>query len=127
MSLKNTVATTVLSAAFTFLTTSVPVHAVTGCRPPLAPVIPNGATATKENILTALKTVKNDFQPAIKNFQNCIATEKEAVGDVASDAQITQWDQLFDAAYALETQVAENMNVAIRAYKTRIAKEKAAE
>lgn len=127
MFLKNTVTTAIISAALTFLTTSAPVHAVTDCRPPLAPVIPNGATATKEEILAALKTVRNNFQPAIKNFQNCVATEKEAVGDVADEAQIAQWDQYFDAAYALESQVAEQMNVAIRAYKARVAEEKPAE
>ncbi len=127
MFLKNTVTTAIVSAAFTFLTYSAPVHAATDCRPPLAPTIPNGTTATKEEILAALKIVRNDFQPAIKNFQNCVSTEKEAVGDVASEAQITEWDQLFDAAYVLETQVAENMNMAIRAYKARVAKEKPTE
>ncbi|MCF6195586.1 MAG: hypothetical protein L3J50_02700 [Emcibacter sp.] len=97
-------------------------NAGTQCRPPLAPAIPDGKTAPKAEILAALKTIKNDFQPAIKNFQNCIATEKTAVGDVATEQQIVEWDQLFDAAYALETQVADQMNLAIRAYKARVAK-----
>lgn len=96
-------------------------NAETSCRPPLAPTIPNGKTAPKAEILAALTAIKNDFQPAIKNFQNCIATEKQAVGDVATEGQIAEWDQLFDAAYALETQVADNMNITIRAYKARIA------
>lgn len=100
-------------------------YAVTQCRPPLAPEIPDGNTAPKDEILATLKTIKNDFQPAIKNFQNCVATEKEAVGDVATEEQIAQWDQLYDAAYALETYVAENMNIAIRAYKARTAAKKA--
>lgn len=97
-------------------------NAATACRPPLAPTIPNGKIAPKDEILAALKAIKKDFQPAIKNFQNCIATEKTAVGDVATEQQIRQWDQLYDAAYALETQVAENMNLAIRAYKARTTK-----
>jgi len=94
-------------------------YAATGCRPPSAPTIPDGTTAVKAEILAALKTVKNDFQPAIKNFQNCITTEKTAIGDVATEQQISDWDQLYDYAYALETQVAEQMNMAIRAYKAR--------
>ncbi len=100
-------------------------YAATSCRPPLAPVIPDGAAAPKEDILAALKTIKNDFQPAIINFQNCIATEKTAIGDVATEQQMSHWDQLFDYAYALETQVADQMNKAIRAYKARTAKETA--
>ncbi|MBL4894223.1 MAG: hypothetical protein JKY59_05035 [Emcibacter sp.] len=118
MSLIRAIVTSVL-VIFAFNVTA---NATTSCRPPLAPTIPNGKTAPKADILAALMAIKQDFQPAIKNFQNCIATEKEAVGDVATERQIAEWDQLYDAAYALETQVAENMNVAIRAFKARIAK-----
>jgi len=113
-----------LISVLTLLILSGAAYAATGCKPPLAPVIPNSTRAEKSDILAALKTIKNDFQPAIKNFQNCIATEKAAVGDVATKQQILEWDQLFDAAYALETQVADKMNRAIRAYKARIAAEK---
>lgn len=94
-------------------------QAATACRAPLAPPIPDGATAPKEEILLALKTIKNDFQPAIKNFQHCISTEKAAIGDVATPEQLAEWDRLFDAAYGLETFVANKMNEAIRAYKAR--------
>lgn len=100
-------------------------NAKTGCRPPLPPVIPDAKTATKDQVLSALKAIKNDFQPAIKNFQNCIATEKTAIGDVATEEQMNDWNQLFDAAYALETQVATKMNETIRAYKARAAAAKA--
>ncbi len=117
MSMFRTIMISVL-AIFAF---NVAANAETACRPPLAPTIPDGATAPKSEIIAALKAVKNDFQPAIKNFQNCVATEKQAVGDVASEQQMLEWDQLYDAAYALETQVAEKMNVAIRAYKARTA------
>ncbi|QDE25990.1 hypothetical protein [Paremcibacter congregatus] len=96
-------------------------QAATQCRAPLAPAIPDGKTAPKEEILAALSTIKKDFQPAIKNFQNCISTEKAAIGDVATEAQLAEWDQLFDAAYALETMVANKMNETIRAYKARAA------
>ncbi|PCJ34503.1 MAG: hypothetical protein COA93_04840 [Alphaproteobacteria bacterium] len=114
-----------ITSALILFALSSSAYAVTSCRPPLAPVIPDGATAPKEDILTALKTIKNDFQPAIINFQNCIATEKTAIGDVATEQQMSHWDQLFDYAYALETQVADQMNKAIRAYKARTAKETA--
>lgn len=120
MSLIRTITTSVLI----IFALSVAANAATACRPPLAPTIPNGNTAPKSDIITALKAIKKDFQPAIKNFQNCVATEKEAVGDVASEQQIVEWDRLYDAAYILETQVAEEMNVAIRAYKARVAEKK---
>jgi len=107
------------TAALALFIMNTSAQAATACRPPIAPVIPDGKTAPKADILAALKAIKGDFQPAIKNFQNCIATEKAAVGDVATEEQITKWDQLFDAAYALETQVANEMNEAIRAYKAR--------
>ncbi|PCI31809.1 MAG: hypothetical protein COB54_08760 [Alphaproteobacteria bacterium] len=112
---------TLLTSVFILSTITLTAEAATSCRAPLAPSIPNGVTAEKTEILAALKAIKKDFQPAIKNFQNCVATEKEAVGDVATKAQIAEWDMLYDAAYGLETQVAEAMNVAIRAYKARIA------
>lgn len=120
MSLIRTIITSVL-IIFAF---AVNANAVTACRPPLAPTIPNGNIAPKSEILAALKAIKNDFQPAIKNFQICVATEKEAVGDVATEEQIAEWDMLYDAAYVLESQVAEAINVAIRAYKARVAAEK---
>ena len=107
-----------LVAIFTFNVTA---NAETSCRAPLAPTIPNGKTASKEEIITTLTAIKKDFQPAIKNFQICVATEKTAVGDIATQEQIAEWDLLYDAAYMLESQVAEGMNVAIRAYKARIA------
>lgn len=122
MSIFKTLATTVLSSAIMFSASGFAAQAETSCRPPLAPAVPDGTTATKEEILAALTTIKKDFQPAIKNFQNCIATEKAAIGDVATAEQNLEWDQLFDAAYALETNVANKMNEAIRAYKARNAK-----
>ncbi|PCI51685.1 MAG: hypothetical protein COB49_01115 [Alphaproteobacteria bacterium] len=115
----------ITASVFIVFALSITAQAITSCRPPLAPVIPDGRTAPRDEILAALKAIKNDFQPAIKNFQNCISTEKEAVGDVATEAQTIEWDQLFDAAFMLESQVAENMNAAIRAYKARAAAKKA--
>ena len=113
---------TLLTSVFVLSTFTLTAEAITSCRAPLAPTIPNGATAPKAEILAALKTIKKNFQPSIKNFQNCVATEKEAVGDVATEQQIDEWDMLYDAAYGLEAQVAEAMNFAIRAYKARVAK-----
>jgi len=112
----------IVTATLIVFAFSASAYAATACRPPIAPTIPDGTTAPKEEILTAVKAVKNDFQPAIKNFQNCIATEKTAIGDVATEQQIAEWDQLFDYAYALETKVANEMNETIRAYKARAAK-----
>ncbi len=120
MSLQHTLFTSVIILFALSATAS----AETACRAPLAPAIPDGKTAAKEEILKALKAIKKDFQPAIKNFQNCIATEKQAVGDVATEDQIADWDRLFDSAYVLETQVANKMNATIRAYKARTAKKK---
>lgn len=116
---------TIITSVLIIFAFTVSANAATSCRAPLAPTIPNGHTAPKADIIAALTTIKKDFQPAIKNFQNCIATEKTAVGDVATDELIVEWDRLFDAAYALELQVAETMNIAIRAYKARLAAEKA--
>lgn len=102
MSLFKVMLTSLLSSVLLLAASGFSAHAVTACRPPLAPVVPDGKTATKDEILTALKAIKNEFQPAIKNFQNCIATEKTAIGDVATPEQIQEWDQLFDAAYILK-------------------------
>ncbi|NOZ42851.1 MAG: hypothetical protein GXP02_06775 [Alphaproteobacteria bacterium] len=113
---------TIFISVIILFTMGVTARAETACRAPLAPAIPNGKTATRGEILAALKIVKKDFQPAIQNFQNCIATERQAVGDVATKDQIAEWGRLFDAAYVLETRVADQMNLTIRAYKARTAK-----
>lgn len=111
----------VVSALMAVFSLASAANAGTLCRPPLPPLVPNDFDASKADILAASKNIKENFQPAIRNFQHCISTEKTAVGDIATAAQIEEWDMLFDAAYKLETQVAHNMNLAIRAYKARVA------
>ncbi|MCF8473217.1 MAG: hypothetical protein K9G26_00860 [Emcibacter sp.] len=127
MTLIRIIVTSVLTTLLTVFVFSMAAQAATACRAPLKPTIPNEETASKEEIIQALTSVKNDFQPAILNFQNCVATEKAAIGDVATEEQIAEWDMLYDAAYALETQVADSMNAVIRAYKERAAKQEKSE
>jgi len=101
------------------LTTLMLSSAYAECRRPALPNIPDGATATKEEVTKAYKEFKNVFQPSIKKFQTCITEEKTAVGDVATIVQIEEWDALYDAAYSLEESMATKMNETIRAYKAR--------
>ncbi len=119
MTVLRTIVKSFLISALAFFSLGTAANAGTQCRPPLPPVVPNEFDATKAEIVAALKNIRENFQPAIKNFQNCIATEKAAVGDIATAAQVEEWNMLFDAAYTLESQIAHNMNVAVRAYKAR--------
>lgn len=94
------------------------------CKAPVPPEVPDGQTATKDEMMAALKEFRHDFQPDIQEFQHCIREEKSAVGDVATKDQIAKWDNKFDAAFVMEKQQADKMNFAIRAYKARLPKKK---
>ena len=105
--------TLVLATAMTIATT---MPAFAGCTLPNAPAIPDGATASKEEMMAAVKEFKQVFQPAIKATQDCIAREEAAVGDVATDEQKAQWNAIHNAAYEMEVAGAEKIRWAIQAF-----------
>lgn len=95
------------------------------CDYPTRADLPNGATATKEAMITGQKGVKS-YMAAMEEYLSCIESEEaEAVlglGEVDEDAK-RQREEMFNKKYnaAVEEMnlVAEEFNIQVRAYKDR--------
>ena len=109
----------IIRVSAAILTMGISQAAFAECPKPIVPIIPDGNSATKAEITQAYRDFKNRFQPSIRRYQDCINEERAAVGDIASEDQKQRWTELFDAAFVLESQMANNMNIAIRAFKAR--------
>lgn len=87
--------------------------------------VPNGATATKDDMITGQKSVKT-YMTSMEEYLACIeADEAQAVlglGDVDEDTK-RQREEMFNKKYnaAVEEMnlVAEEFNMQVRAYKDR--------
>jgi hypothetical protein len=87
------------------------------CIMPKNPVIPSGKTATKDQILKAIKYIKNDYQLAIEDVQNCIQNEQATVGEYATKDQELKWTELYNHAFNLQRFFVSKLNTEIREYK----------
>lgn len=95
------------------------------CEYPQRINVPNGATATKEDMIAGQKGVKT-YMASMEQYLTCIeADEAQAVlgmGDVDEDAK-RQREEMFNKKYnaAIEEMnlVAEEFNMQVRAYKDR--------
>ncbi|MFC7048497.1 hypothetical protein [Emcibacter nanhaiensis] len=89
------------------------------CHFPKRPIIPDGKTVSKEHLLEVIHAFKTEFQPDVRKFQNCIKNERIAVGDFATDEQKEEWTSRHDAAFDIESRLANALNQAIRDFKSR--------
>ncbi len=95
--------------------------AVLACDYPDRPHIPDGSTATKEELLAARDGV-NQFFEGVDEYLRCIEAEaKESLdADSASDQERQERDEelnrTFDAANGEKAMVGELLNKQIRAY-----------
>ncbi len=96
------------------------------CDYPKQPGIPDGATASKEEMITASKDVKA-YLAEVDNFLNCIEDEEKAaialMGDDATDDEIKRrsdmLDKRFEAANEEKALLGEKFNQQVRAYNTK--------
>jgi hypothetical protein len=93
------------------------------CDYPTRADVPDGATATKEEMISGQRSVKGYMQ-AMEAYLACIeAEEQEAVAELGDidDEALLQRTELFNAKYnaAVEEMnlVAEEFNMQVRAYK----------
>ena len=96
------------------------------CEYPATPHIPDGASASKDDLLTAKADVQ-DYIAAVDEYLNCIeSAEKEAVAamDNPSPEELQRRDEMlnkkFDAANEQKVLVGEQFNQQIRAYNQKI-------
>lgn len=87
--------------------------------------LPDGATATKEEMLAGVKAI-NAYQEAMDTYLSCIeADEVIAAQSLAADDEEGKerrkemFNQKYNAAVDEQTMVVEEFNAQIRAYKAR--------
>lgn len=91
--------------------------------PPSPKNLPNGSTATKEEMLAGVKTIAK-YQEDMSTYLSCIeAEEVVAVQALADDDEEgkkqrqAMFDKKYNAAVDEQTRTVEQFNVEIRAYK----------
>lgn len=96
------------------------------CDYPTTPHIPDGATASKDDLLAAKSAVQS-YIAAVDEYLTCIeSAEKEAVAamDNPTPEQLQRRDEMlnkkFDAANEQKVMVGEQFNQQIRAYNQKI-------
>jgi hypothetical protein len=95
------------------------------CPAPSDPTLPDGATATMEEMLAGQKAVK-EYQAANSEYRACLdpqvsAAEVAAAGDSPSQEAVAALKKLnddYNASVSKEEELATKFNAALRAYKT---------
>ena len=91
--------------------------AAVACESPSPVAIPDGATATREQMLAAQAEVKA-YQAAMNEFVACIDSEADAAGEQAPAEFKSLMVERHNAAVAEMEGVADAFNVALRAFRT---------
>lgn len=92
------------------------------CVEPSAPSIPEGSTASMDEMIEAQTAVKT-YQTAMGNYRRCIENYMNSIdeafkeGDKEAAADYLNHNRRFNDSVNSEEQVAQEFNVAIRAYK----------
>ncbi|MEZ5503025.1 MAG: hypothetical protein R3E50_10335 [Halioglobus sp.] len=94
------------------------------CTAPSLPTLPDGTTATLEQMLTGQKAVK-DFQAANSAYRECLdplvsAAEVQAAGDSPSEeaqATLKQLNDDYNGSVSREEELADKFNTELRNYK----------
>ena len=115
-----TITTSLISAAL-LLSASL----VDACDYPQRVGVPNGSTATKEEMIAGQRGIK-DYLAAMDEYLACIETaEQETVAGVdesdedAKQQRIEMFNKKYNAAVEEMNLVAEEFNIQVRAYKAR--------
>lgn len=100
------------------------VHAAQGtvdlseCAFPDAPVVPDGTTASKEQMLdgvSAMRTYVADTETALA----CLSGVEESLGEEITPEQKTELVETYNTRFESMNQIAEQVNEQIRAYNAR--------
>ena len=91
-------------------------EALAKCPPPTKPDIPNGRTASEEQMLAAQKSVKT-YQAENGKYTSCLASLEQSWGDNATEEQKAVIVILHNRAIDDETGVADLFNQSVRAFK----------
>jgi hypothetical protein len=103
-----------LFMAITALAAAPVAHAA--CTYPQEITIPDGATATKEQMVAGQQAVK-DFIAAIDTYEACLDEEEKALGDAVTEEQRQVHAKRHNAAEDAKLDVADRFNQQVRAFK----------
>ena len=106
------------AAAFLLCLTAAPL-AVGACQtPPRPPVMPQGATATDEEMRTGRETLQK-YVNALQAYQTCMNQQvKDAPPDTKPEVK-AQWQANADAAIEAAQEIADVYSIQLRAFKSR--------
>ena len=110
------------SASLLLAIAALPYATAQACDVPVVPPIPDGGSATLEDMISAQGEVKT-FQAANEEYLECVddlmASERASVaeGDKSAEERFALAAADYNAAVSREEQVAADFNAAIRAYK----------
>mgnify|MGYP006275332189 CR=1 FL=1 len=90
----------------------------TGCTRPEAPVVPDGARASRAELLTAGEAVRA-FVAASESYLACLEAREAARGDDLTARQRARMDAIQDAGVEAMRTAADAYNEALRVYRAR--------
>lgn len=105
-----------LFGASAFAQTSASGEALAKCPPPAKPDIPNGRTASEEEMLAAQRSIK-EYQTALGGYRSCLAGLEQSWGESATEEQKAVVVLLHNRAVDEEAGVADLFNQSVRAFK----------
>ena len=90
------------------------------CVLPTAPIIPDGNVASKDELISAQGAYK-EYEVTIDNYRGCLEEQEKAIAEDAEDAEAQRAALLAldGASVDALTKVAEEFNVAVRAFKAK--------
>ena len=105
--------------ALAFLASQSPVNAKDcGVPPANSPFIPNGLTATNDDIGVAIRAVQ-DYGLKVQTYINCLQLNKDAFFLNMNEDQRERWSEDFNALADKLTEVETSLNDQIRIYNNR--------
>lgn len=97
---------------------AVQVPGYAACNFPAATTVPDGSTATDEQMIAGQKAVK-DYIAEIEAYQACLEKEQQALGDAVTDEQKAMHLKRYNASVDAMQDIANRFNEQLRAYKAK--------
>jgi tRNA threonylcarbamoyladenosine modification (KEOPS) complex Cgi121 subunit len=88
------------------------------CTAPTAPSIPDGSTASEEQLIATVTAIKA-YQADQNAYRTCLAEEEAALGDAITPDQKKASLESYNASVSAEEGLVTAWNEALRAYKAR--------
>ncbi len=89
------------------------------CRYPADVSIPDGDSATKEQMTAAGRAVK-EYNVAVESYLACLDDEQKALGDAVTDEQKKMYTSRYNAAVDALNAVVGHYNEEVRAFKKKL-------